>query len=69
MYASLFALSAGAVKPVVAAAAAEVDALDLFDPVSVLDKLPKDWCEAVLAAAKWQEKKEMLEVHSVAALL
>ncbi len=56
-------LRTGFVKPV-PATAPEVDALDLFDPVSILDKLPKDWCEAVLAAAKWQEKKEMLEVFA-----
>ncbi|KAI8822123.1 armadillo-type protein, partial [Fimicolochytrium jonesii] len=34
--------------------------LDLFDPVNVLDKLPKDFYEQ-LASAKWKDRKEALE--------
>ena len=39
----------------------DVDPLEFLDPVEVLGKLPSGWCEKVLAAAKWQEKKEFLD--------
>jgi cytoskeleton-associated protein 5 len=38
------------------------DASDFADPVDVLSKLPKDFCEKVLTLPKWTEKKEMLDV-------
>eukprot|EP00960_Hanusia_phi_P030980 748996-Hanusia_phi.AAC.5 len=42
-------------------AAADVDPMDFFDPVEILSKLPNGWCEKVLAAPKWQEKKELID--------
>ena len=44
------------------AAGADVDPLEFLDPVEVLGKLPSGWCDKVLAAAKWQEKKEFLDM-------
>ena len=44
-----------------AGAPADFDALDLVDPVDVLSKLPKDFCDKVLTLPKWTEKKEMLD--------
>lgn len=39
---------------------AEVDALDLFDPVDVSAKMEKNFYE-LLASKKWQERKEALD--------
>lgn len=39
----------------------EIDPLDLFEPVNILEKLPKDFYEKV-EAKKWQERKEAMEI-------
>ncbi|KAG0714752.1 Cytoskeleton-associated protein 5 [Chionoecetes opilio] len=39
----------------------EMDPVDLFEPVNILEKLPKDFYEKV-EAKKWQERKEAMEV-------
>lgn len=38
----------------------DVDPMDLFDPVEILSKLPKDFYDK-LESKKWQERKESLE--------
>jgi cytoskeleton-associated protein 5 len=47
--------------PSVSVAGGDIDPLEFLDPVEVLSKLPSGWCEKVLAAPKWQEKKEFLD--------
>ncbi|XP_045137050.1 cytoskeleton-associated protein 5-like isoform X4 [Portunus trituberculatus] len=39
----------------------EMDPMDLFEPVNILEKLPKDFFEKV-EAKKWQERKEAMEI-------
>jgi len=67
------AAAAFAAKPVVVAdaagadgapvaAAAAGDPMDFFEPIDVLSKLPKDFCDKVVSLPKWTEKKELLDV-------
>ncbi|KAK4303692.1 hypothetical protein Pmani_024319 [Petrolisthes manimaculis] len=38
-----------------------IDPLDLFEPINILEKLPKDFYEKA-EAKKWQERKEAIEI-------
>jgi len=39
----------------------EIDLNDCLEAVEVLGKLPKDFCDKLMALPKWTEKKEMLD--------